>query len=338
MAFLTNIRQQALPEPEVHYRGIGSCPLVLGECVQGRVRGGPHFLITAPIRLCSEAEFIADPAAGCLSVEPAHCVKSLMAVHEYLSSQSLPLSGTLRVFTGAQVSLGFGTSTADITASIRATAGAWGRRVSPETISRIASYIEPTDGSMYSGSVAYAHREGRLLERFGSLPPFRALVMLSGDGVDTVVFDARRVHFRYSATAEEKLRMAWRMVRTAVRTRDLRLMAEAGTISAEINQELLPKPLFNEVRDTVRHLGAEGLLVAHSGSLLAIILDPGTADYPERRDRIARFVEEELEVPSWFELSSYEPPSRPRTALHGQPAAGREPLNGSAAFAKGGMA
>jgi uncharacterized protein involved in propanediol utilization len=314
MALLANIGQQALPEPEGPegpYRGIGSCPLVLGECVQGRVRGGPHFLITAPIRLCSEAEFVADLAMGYLSVEPAHYVKSLAAVHQYLSSQSLPLSGSLRVSTGAQVSLGFGTSTADITASIRATACAWGRRVSPEAISRIASYIEPTDGSMYSGSVAYAHREGRLLERFGSLPSFRALVTLVGEGVDTVAFDARRVHFRYSATAEQKLRIAWRMVRASTRTKDLRLMAEAGTISAEINQELLPKPLFSEVRDTVRHLGAEGLLVAHSGSLLAIILDPDKVDYLERRDRIARFLEE-LRVPSWVELSNCEPSSRPR--------------------------
>ena len=246
-----------------------------------------------------------------LSVEPVHYVKSLMAVRQYLSNEKLPLSGTLRVFTGAQVSLGFGTSTADITASIRATACAWRRRVSPETISRIASYIEPTDGSMYSGSVAYAHREGRLLERFGSLPSFRALVMLVGDGVDTVAFDAQRVHFRYSAMAEQKLRMAWRMVRASVRTKDIRLMAEAGTISAEINQELLPKPQFNEVRDTVRHLGAEGLLVAHSGSLLAIILDPEKVDYRERRDRIACYLEE-LRVPTWFELSNCEPSSRRR--------------------------
>jgi L-threonine kinase len=290
-------------------RGVGSCPLVLGECVQGRVRSGPHFLITSPISLRSEAEFIADQDADGLSVEPEHCTKSLTAVQQYLSRQSLPLRGVLRVFTGAQSALGFGTSTADIAASIRAAAGAWDRRVSPEMISSIASHLEPTDGSMYPGSVAYAHREGRLLERLGSLPRFRALVTLNGESVDTVSFDARRVHYRYCAADEQRLRMAWRMVRTAIRTKNLQLMAEAGMVSAEINQQLLPKPLFDNIRDEVMQLGAEGVMIAHSGSLLSVVLDPAKADYPETRGRIGSFLEE---VPgtSWFELSNYDPPSR----------------------------
>jgi L-threonine kinase len=99
------------------------------------------------------------------------------------------------------------------------------------------------------------------------------------------------------------------MVRTAIRTKNLQLMAEAGMVSAEINQQLLPKPLFDNIRDEVMHLGAEGVMVAHSGSLLSVVLDPAKADYPETQGRISRFLDE---VPgtSWFELSNYDPPSR----------------------------
>jgi len=276
---------------------------VLGECVQGQVDDGPHFLITAPITLESRAEFIADLSRDCISVEPAHCVKSLQAVSRYLTGQSLPLCGSLRVATGARTSLGFGTSTADIAASLRAAAAAWHRSVSPEAISEIASAIEPTDGSMYAGSVAYAHREGRLLEALGPLPQFRAIVMLCGDGVDTVAFDEYRVHFRYSAEAGQKLRQAWWMVRESIRTMDVRLLGQAGMISAEINQKLLPKPLFEEIRDAVEPLGAAGLLVAHSGSLLGILLDPEKG-FRQCRERVLRFMQD-LKVTAWCEVGNY---------------------------------
>ena len=76
-------------------------------------------------------------------------------------------------------------------------------------------------------------------------------------------------------------------------------MAQAGMMSAEINQELLPKPMFEEIRGAVDSLGAEGMLAAHSGSLLGVVLDPDKADCLERRDRVARFLE-------GLGLSSYE--------------------------------
>jgi L-threonine kinase len=304
MTLLEDVGEHDQPDPEGWRSGVGVCPLVLGECVQGHLRGGPHFLITAPLPLESRAEFVADLSLGQVVTEPARCTKSRAAVERYFESQGLPVSGRLRVHTGAQSSVGFGTSTADITASLRAAAAAWGRTLSPAAISQIAIDIEPTDGSMYPGSVAYAHREGRLLESFGPLPRFRALVVLCGEDVDTVAFDAQRAHFRYSAEAEQRLLTAWRMVREAIRSADVRLMAQAGMISAEINQELLPKPLFAEIRGVVESLGAAGLLAAHSGSLLGVVLDPDAADCLERRDRIARFLED-LGLTSWQEIASY---------------------------------
>jgi L-threonine kinase len=285
--------------------GAGSCPLVLGECVQGRIGDGPHFLITSPVSLLSLAEFIADTSMGRVVVEPAHYVKSLAGVLQYLGEEALPLSGMLRVHSGARTSLGFGTSTADIAASLRAAAAAWRRRISPSRISRIASRIEPSDGSMYSGSVAYAHREGRLLERFGLLPRFRAVAVICDDGVDTVEFDRHRVHFRYSDHDQKKLRMAWDMVREAERSGSVQLLAEAGTISAGINQELLPKSLFDEFQRDAGPLGAEGLFVAHSGSLLAFILDPSRPDHEARYERVLRYVTD-LAFPGWMELANYQ--------------------------------
>lgn len=283
--------------------GLGYCPLVLGECVQGRTESGRHFLITSPIGLFSWAEYSIDPARTSSVVEPAERSKSRRAVLRYLTEAGLPFGGVLRVHTPVEPGQGFGTSTADITASVRAAAAAWGRSVSPEVVARIAIEIEPTDGSMYPSCVAFAHREGLLLESLGALPRFEALVACTGGMVDTVAFDERRRDFRYSRRDQEDLAAAWDMVRHANRVADVALMARAATISARINEQLLAKPYFGDVLDFVECVGIEGLMVAHSGTALAMILDPERPDYHWRLDQAQRFLTE-LAPPYWFRISN----------------------------------
>lgn len=283
--------------------GLGCCPLVLGECVQGRTGAGRHFLITSPIGLFSWAEFSRDLELGRLEVEPADRTKSLEAVARYLREQGLPVSGHLRIATPVGPGQGFGTSTADITASVRAAAASWGRSVTPEQVARIAIDIEPSDGSMYPGCVAFAHREGALLESLGALPPFEALVACTGGTVDTVAFDERRRDFRYSAADERELMRAWDMLRHANSHRDTSLMARATTLSATINEQLLPKPCFAELSRFVELSGVDGLMTAHSGTALALVLDPSRPGFQERLAQARSFLSS-LGLPGWFQISN----------------------------------
>lgn len=283
--------------------GMGSCPLTLGECVQGRLPDGRFFLITSPIELFSRAEFAIDRTLGDVIVETPGRTKSLAAVTRYLSEEGLPTSGVLRVDTPVGSGQGFGTSTGDITASLRAAAAAWGRTITPERIARIAIAIEPTDGSMYPGCVAFAHREGLMLETFGRLPRFEAIVALSGGVVDTAVFDEYRRDFWYGPRDQEDLLTAWAMVKHANRTGDVGLMAEAATISTRINEQLLPKLLFREMLEFAALTGIDGLMAAHSGTALAFILDPARPGYLDRLMAARAFVVS-LQIPSWFQIGN----------------------------------
>jgi uncharacterized protein involved in propanediol utilization len=283
--------------------GLGSCPMVLGECVQGRLGDARHFLVTAPVDNFSWAEFIPDPALGTVVVEPPERIKAHAAVTRYLAAAGRPCSGRLEVFTPFQPGLGFGTSTADITASIRAAAASWGDVASPEAISRIAVGIEPTDGSMYSGSVAYDHRRGVLLERLGGLPVFHALVVCGEGEVDTVAFDAERKDFRYSAADERALRLAWDMVRYAARYQDVAVLGSATTISARINEQLLAKPYFKEMHEYMERAGLQGLIAGHSGTLLALLFDPATPGFTEKLQQAREFVGG-LRPKIWLETSN----------------------------------
>jgi uncharacterized protein involved in propanediol utilization len=55
---------------------------------------------------------------------------------------------------------------------------------------------------------------------------------------------------------------------------DIKLLGRVATASATINQEFLPKPLFPEIRTLADRAGALGVAVAHSGTVLSILLDP----------------------------------------------------------------
>src|SRR6185503_1409775 len=79
--------------------GMGSCPLTLGECVQGRLPNGRFFLITSPIGLCSRAEYTIDLTLGEVVVEPLGMTKSLTAVKSYLAEEGLPATGRLSIET-----------------------------------------------------------------------------------------------------------------------------------------------------------------------------------------------------------------------------------------------
>ncbi|HLJ27397.1 MAG TPA: argininosuccinate lyase [Candidatus Angelobacter sp.] len=291
------------PKAQVKAVGMGQCPLVLGEVVQGKTKDHQHFLITAPIGLFSWAEFVRNYDDDRLTVEPAICSKSLEAVQAYLQEQGLPQTGILRVVTPVGSGQGFGTSTADITASLRAVASAWNRTISPEAIARIAVAIEPSDGSMYSGCVAFAHLDGVLLETLGPLPRFESLVICTGGVIDTLAFNERRKYFSYSERDESQLMMAWKMVRHANQTGDASLLARAATVSSRINERFLPKPYFKETAQFIEMGGADGMMVAHSGTALALIFDPSRSDFQVRLTEAKRFLSN-LQPPAWFEISN----------------------------------
>jgi L-threonine kinase len=236
-------------------------------------------------------------------VDPPERTKSLAAVARYLTEAGHSASGVLKVFTPVRPGLGFGTSTADITASLRAAAAAWGESVTPEVISAIATGIEPTDGSMYPGSVVFDHRRGLLLECLGPLPRFYALVVYGEGEVDTVAFDAQRRDFQYSREDERELRMAWDMVRYAARQQDVSVLAHAATISARINEQLLPKPYFGEMHEFMERNGLDGLMIGHSGTLLAFLFDPHGPGFLEKLERTREFVVD-LRPKRWLEISN----------------------------------
>lgn len=162
-------------------------------------------------------------------------------------------------------------STADITAVAVAVGLAAGRVFTAGQLARLALEIEPTDGTLFPGIVAFDHRNGRWLRRLGPAPAILVTYIDTGGSVDTIEFNRRRL--RYTSAQQRQIELAFEMIGHGLKSRDCGLLGAAATISARVNQEILPKPGLEEIIDISATVGGFGVVVAHSGSVAGILHD-----------------------------------------------------------------
>lgn len=254
-----------------------------GELIQGvfedehaRLHRG---LVTIPLDgLRSTAQFILNESA-ILSVAPLEKTKALRAAR--LTLEQLGQSGAggmLRIESNIPVGHGYGSSTADVVASIRATAAALGTKLPPISVSHLAVAAETaSDATAFeTEALLFAQREGEVIEHFGgSLPPF---VLIGFKACETgSVSTLELAPARYSLEEIQLYRVLRGLVARAIRHQDPRLLGCAATLSARISQRHFPKPSFDYVTGLVERHKALGIQVAHSGSLYGLLIDPGAA-------------------------------------------------------------
>jgi L-threonine kinase len=174
-------------------------------------------------------------------------------------------------------SKGFGTSTADVVGAVVATAAAVGASLGPSQIARLAVSVEPSDGTMFPGLALFDHRGATRWEVLGQAPPL-AIAVLEFDGeVDTMDYNAG-LDLPALRALEPEHRRALELLREGLRTGQPELIGRAATVSARANQRLLPKPELERVISLGERFGALGVGVAHSGTAVGVLFEPGHAD------------------------------------------------------------
>lgn len=257
----------------------GSC----GELVQGKING-LDFHITCPVNRFSKVTLATIKEKtisfnGSLS-KTAEAVKKCLEVLEIESGIKITIESEL------PQGKGMASSTADISAAVTAAFALFGRDLSPLEVADIALSIEPTDGIIFEGIVAFDHLHGRKLDVIGDAPPLDIVVLEPPHAVDTVAFNLKKVT---SNDAEDHLhKETFAMVTEGIETLDLRLVAEAATLSAVLNQELLFKPELDDIIEISRRRGGLGVNVAHSGTVMGMLVERGFAG--RLLDKIAHYV------------------------------------------------
>lgn len=261
--------------------GVSSAPGTFGELIQGVLPDGADFLVTLPVGHWATATFVAEPDRPGIVVRPAHKEKALRVARDLFNTAGYAGGGRLWVDSCIPEGKGMASSSADLVATARAVGNALDLPMTAQSIEDHLRRVEPTDGVMYPGLVAFHHRRVSLLARLGDVPPLTVVALDEGGVVDSVRFNRRPKPF--TGAQREEYAHLLQEVTVAVARGDLDTLGRAATRSGALNQALQPKRTFAALCDGARRIGALGVVVAHSGTVAGLLLADDDPRYPRRR-------------------------------------------------------
>jgi uncharacterized protein involved in propanediol utilization len=211
----------------------------------------------------------------------------------FATERSPITGGHVEISSTVPPGVGMGSSTADVTATIRAIANFHGTRPSAEKIGQMAVQVEcASDPIMIDDQVAlFAQREGRVLESLGrSLPRMMVVGCITDPvpgGINTVALPPAA----YSVDDVETFRLLRAEIRAAVSAGDVARLGRVATASALISQRFLPKPTLGLLLNVCKRCGGCGVQVAHSGTVAGVIFDPDRPGVVADIDRCAAYLD-----------------------------------------------
>ncbi|SDM46044.1 L-threonine kinase [Streptomyces wuyuanensis] len=279
--------RRGLPPGAPAGTGVGTAFGTFGELLQGVLpEENGDFLVTLPVARWTRATFRPDPDIGELVVRPRRKQKALRLARMIVGEAPEPTGGVLTLNSVIPEGKGLASSSADLVATARAVGQALGLPMPASRIERLLARIEPTDGVLYPGIVAFHHRSVRLRAVLGSLPAMTVVGVDEGGAVDTVDFNRIPKPFTV-ADRHEYARLLDRLA-GAVRSRDLAEVGRIATRSALMNQPLRHKWSLDRMREICREVGGLGVAVGHSGTTLGVLLDATDPACPHRATAAAK--------------------------------------------------
>jgi uncharacterized protein involved in propanediol utilization len=261
--------------------GVSTAFGTFGELLQGALpEEDGDFLVTLPIARWTIATFRTDPNSGRLRVRPPHKRKALRLAGMILDSIGSTTGGLLTIDSGLVEGKGLASSSADLVAAARAMGNALGLDMSPKRIESLLARIEPTDGVLYPGIVAFYHRRVALHSVLGTLPPMAVIGVDEGGVVDTVAFN--RAPKPFTAADRTEYGELLDRLTTAVRSGDLVSVGQVSTRSAVMNQVLQPKRTLDALIEICAEVGGLGVVTSHSGTTVGVLVDARSPDHQDR--------------------------------------------------------
>ncbi len=266
--------------------GIGYAPAHHGELLQGVFDDGAGQLRRALVTLPQPdrgSRAVFRPSGhhwGVVGTPELVKVRraAILALREFVTHDAPVKGGQIEIVRNFPLGVGMGSSTSDVTATIRAVADFHGVTLSREEVGRLAVLAEVASDSIMIDDrvVLFAHRDGQVLETFGHrLPPMMVVGCDTepGSGVDTLSLQQPD----YNDAELAAFQVLRGSMRRAIATEDVSLLGRVATASARINQRFLPKPALEPLLELSLGLGGCGIQVAHSGTVAGLIFDAGLA-------------------------------------------------------------
>ena len=238
---------------------VAQCPASCGELIQGWILGSEK-LVSCPVDWYSTVEVETGVPRKDERPLSRAMVDQLLAHWGYPPALSQQIRITLH--STIPVAKGMASSTADIAATAVATAHHLGHLLDEPTLARLCVALEPTDSTLFRQLTLFDHNTAATQIACPPPPALDLLVLESPLTLRTTDYHQLPREPGLLANAS-RLQLAWEKVQQACHCGNPQLLGEAATISAIASQQL----------DLVESAGLYGLNVAHSGSVVGLLLD-----------------------------------------------------------------
>ncbi|MDU1876433.1 L-threonine kinase [Citrobacter sp.] len=248
---------------------VAQCPASCGELIQGWILGSEK-LVSCPVEWYSTVEVTSGSPLEEERPLSRAMVNRLLQHWQYPAQMSQDIR--IDVQSTIPIAKGMASSTADIAATAVATAHHLGHHLDEPTLAQLCVSLEPTDSTVFRKLTLFDHNDASTQIACEAQPQLDLLVLESPETLRTADYHRIPRHSGLQAGAPA-LRRAWEKVQEACISQNPYRMGEAATLSAIASQLLLPKPDFDSLLALVEECDLYGVNVAHSGSVVGLMLD-----------------------------------------------------------------
>ncbi|HCQ5686155.1 TPA: cobalamin biosynthesis protein [Clostridioides difficile] len=252
-------------------KSYGICPASCGEFVQGII-DDEEYLCSYAIDMYSKVyieEKLVDINLG--------RYKSRLAIEKVFEKFNLPKKYTknisLNINSKIPVGKGMASSTADIGATIKATLSLIDKDLSSEEISKLAAEIEPTDSIFIDKNSIFDPLNGTVIKYLGNLTNAKVVILEPNKVLDTMKIRLRQDYNRLKVENKEVIKKSFALLEEGLKKNNLSLVGEACTLSSLANENIEKKEYLNEIIKISKKYGAYGVNIAHSGTVVGILID-----------------------------------------------------------------
>ena len=249
----------------------GICPASCGEFVQGIV-DRDEYLCSYAIDLYSTAEI--EEKLNNINIGPS---KSRKAIEAVFKKFNIPIEESknisLKIKSKIPVGKGMASSTADIGATIGATLGLIKKELNNEEIAKLASTIEPTDSIYIEKNNIFNPLNGEVIKYLGNIQDSRVVILEPNRTLNTMRIRKTPNYKKIKIKNKDITKISFNLLEEGIKNNDLYSIGKASTFSSLANENIHQKEGLEKIIEISKNYGAYGVNVAHSGTVIGILID-----------------------------------------------------------------
>lgn len=249
---------------------IAKCCGTLGELYQGPFFNKDNIEISVISALSNNstyAQFIPDKACNLAKLEKEKVAKSLSIFFEKIAMKQL--TGHWDFTSNITIGVGMSSSTADIISALRCVSKIFGSRLTLDDITTCLYGVERSDSVFIDVPCLYLSQQQKIIDIYRPSGRIYCIYGLEHKTVDTT--QTRDILVSYYRDERKNYQKLLERVRQAYSVGNKMQIIECSTNSAELSQGILPKQFYHCFKKQMKNNLADGMVVAHTGSLLGYL-------------------------------------------------------------------